>query len=92
VTADLLAGLSEDSISVDASMSTTHIQFAYERLIKSGKEITAAQISSFFDVAVSKCMLELVKAIIDRFHPVPTITQFLDYCLPPKPDHPEVEK
>lgn len=64
----------------------------YERLIKSGKEITAGQISSFFDVAASKCMLELVKAMIDRFHPVPTITQFLDYCLPPKPDHPEVDK
>ena len=73
-------------------MSTTHIQFAYDRLIKSGKEITRGQIDLFFDVAASKCMLELVKDMMDRFRPVPTITQFLDHCLPPKPDHPDVDK
>lgn len=73
-------------------MSTTHIQFAFERLNKSGKEITETQIESFFTVAASKCMLELVKDIIDRFRVVPTISQFLDWCLPPKPDHPEVER
>lgn len=92
MTAELLAGLSEDSVCVDASMSTTHIQFAFDRLIKSGKEVTVSQIDSFFDVAASKCMLDLVKAIIDRFHPTPTIRQFLDHCLPPKPDHPDVDK
>lgn len=37
MTADLLAALSEDSVSVDASMSTTHIQFAYVTKTKNRK-------------------------------------------------------
>jgi len=87
ITADILGGLTEDSSMADESMTAEYVRFTFGRLVGAGKEIN---LESFLRVSLSKCMLDLVPKLLEM-GAKPTLTMFLEHCIPKKPDCPEVE-
>lgn len=86
VTANILSSLSEDSSCVDESMTPEYIRFAFKRLTDAKKDIN---LTSFLRTCLAKCMVDLVTTLLEM-GAEPTFDMFLDYCIPKKPDCPEV--
>jgi uncharacterized protein len=87
ITADILGGLTEDSSIADESMTAEYVRFTFNRLVDNAKDIN---LESFLRVCLSKCMVDLVPKLLEM-GAQPTLTMFLEYCIPKKPDCPEVQ-
>jgi ankyrin repeat protein len=87
ITAEILSGLTEDTSVADESMTAEYVRFTFNRLVENKKEIN---LESFLRVSLSKCMVDLVPKLLEM-GAEPTLTMFLEYCIPKKPDCPEVQ-
>ena len=89
VTGKILGGISESGKTVNKDMATEYIEFLYETSVDKGIDIN---VYSYLETCLSKCMYNLSKKLIKDHEGDPTIDMLLNYCIPPKPDHPEVDK
>lgn len=97
VTAKLLGNLDgenntellKNAKSVTKSMTSDYIEFLYDTAMEKDIDI---DVQTYLEVCLSKTMTKLVKFLLHNHEAVPTIDMLLDYCVPPKPDHPEVGK
>ena len=94
-TAEIISNMntSENGPNLDLSMSAEYIKFQWESTKKRGNSILA---SDWLQPAMAKCLIDIVKELVSnkdymKDFKIP-YKWFIDYCLPPKPDHPEVEK
>ena len=88
ITAQTLSNLSENSFTVDESMTPEYVMFSYNRLKNNG-QLDAIDVNSYFRVCLSKTMVDMVKLLISKHGAIPTFEYLLEYCIPKKPDHPD---
>lgn len=88
VTGKILGGIGDSAKEVNHSMSAEYVEFLYETATENNVDINP---DSYLDVCLAKGMTKLVKTILVDHHPTPTIDQLLEWCIPPKPDHPKVD-
>lgn len=80
-----LENMDDSSPYLNMNMTEEYIMKKY----KTGKEL---DIPNYLDVAMAKCMVNLVKDLIELHNAKPSFQQLVKYCFPPKPDHLETEK
>ncbi|OHT10611.1 hypothetical protein TRFO_20016 [Tritrichomonas foetus] len=93
-TAELLSRVNDTGeIEIDTSMTAGVIKFLWDSATKLGKPKYAAQ---WLEPALSKCLIDFIKELLSSEESMNDFQipwkWFINYCLPPKPDHPEVEK
>lgn len=89
ITGKLLGGIGDSSKEVDHSMTSEYVEFMYE--ISQENEVNI-NVDCYLDVCLSKSMYKLSKTLIKKHEGKPSIDMLLNYCIPPKPDHPQVDK
>jgi len=89
VTGKMLSGVGESAKSVSKNQTPEEIEFFFETAMEKELEI---DVESYLEAALHHCMSRLVKTLLKDFGAVPTFDMLVEYCIPPKPDHPEVNK
>jgi hypothetical protein len=67
-------------------MTKEYVMFMWTRLMESGKPVN---VESYLRVCLSKCMVEMVKKLLNEYGAMPTIAMVLAHCIPKKADDPE---
>jgi hypothetical protein len=93
-TAEILSNLntSSEGLQLDLSMKPEYILFQWESAKRRG---TPQPARTWLHVALAKCLIEIVSELVtpESLGDFEIPWQwFIDYCFPPKPDHPEVKK
>jgi ankyrin repeat protein/uncharacterized protein YegL len=93
-TADILSNLNTSSggMQLDLSMNAEYVVFQWESAKRRG---TPRPARTWLQVALAKALVDIVAELVapDSLGDFEIPWQwFIDYCFPPKPDHPEVEK
>jgi len=86
-TTNLMENMDDSSELVNMHMSEEHIIKKYNSI-----KNTNFNINDYLDVAMAKCMSELVKELIVNNSAKPKFEQIIKYCFPPKPDHIDTQK
>lgn len=77
---------------MDDSSPFLNMNMTEEYIIKKYKTDRAINVPNYLDVCMAKCMVDLVKNLIENHGATPSFQQLVKYCFPPKPDHLETEK
>lgn len=93
-TASVISNLntSDEAPVLNTSMNEAYLRFQWDSAVQSGKERLA---KDWFEPTLSKCMVDIVEELLkpDSLQDfVIPWKWFVDFCFPPKPDHPEVDK
>jgi ankyrin repeat protein len=83
VTAEILSHAGDGAVSVDETMKPEVVQYIFDRVCKSEKPFDTLH---FLQVALAKKMKPLAQQLLDEYKAMPTLSLFLQYGLPPKPD------
>jgi ankyrin repeat protein/uncharacterized protein YegL len=67
------------STDISNSMTAESIKFIYERATKNGLEINTDE---YMKICLSKCMLDMVKELVEKHHVRPTLDMIFDLCIP----------
>ena len=86
ITGEFLANIGADFRTVNDKMTPEYIRFAYESAKSKGLQIN---VEEYLVVCLKKLMMDIIQEIIEQKLGDITFQQFLDYTIPPKPDHPE---
>ena len=93
-TAEMISNLNIDDSEpkLDLSASESYLRFQWDSAIKNNKEILS---SDWLQPMLAKGLIDIVEILLKKEHIRDFIIPwkwFIDYCFPPKPDHPEVDK
>ena len=93
-TAEVISNLNteEGGPKLDLNSSENYLKFQWESAIKSNKEILS---SEWLKPMLAKGLVDIVEILLSKEHMRDFIIPwkwFIDYCFPPKPDHPYVDK
>jgi ankyrin repeat protein len=89
ITAQIISNVGETGTDVNEAMTIDYVRFMYKRAMDKGSEINVV---NYLKVALSKCMPDLIKELVEKHGAEITVEMFLAYCIPPKADDPETEK
>jgi ankyrin repeat protein/uncharacterized protein YegL len=89
VTGKLICAIGDSAKSVNKSMAPAEIRVMYDVAEDKGLEI---DVESYLEAALCNCMDMMVKTLVKKHGAQPTFEHLMEYCIPPKADHPEVER
>lgn len=92
-TAEMISNLntSDSGPKLDTNATASYLIFQWESAQKRKQETFA---SEWLKPMLSKCLVDIVEVLLQKDHMKDFVIPwewFIDYCFPPKPDHPEVE-
>eukprot|EP01060_Flectonema_neradi_P009626 TRINITY_DN16854_c0_g1_i1.p1 TRINITY_DN16854_c0_g1~~TRINITY_DN16854_c0_g1_i1.p1 ORF type:complete len:1402 (+),score=282.26 TRINITY_DN16854_c0_g1_i1:59-4264(+) len=88
ITADIVSKFADFDFKVDTSMEPDYVLYTFNRAVASTHPWDPQQ---FLSVALSKQMTELVDKLLSSHDAKPTIDMLIEFCIPPKPDHPRTD-
>ena len=93
-TAEMISNLNteEGGPKLDINASESYLKFQWESALKKKNEILS---SEWLKPMLAKGLVNIVEILLNKEHMKDFIIPwkwFIDYCFPPKPDHPEVDK
>lgn len=78
-----------DLTKVETTMTPEYIKFLYDQAMVDNIQINT---DSYLTAALANRMSGMVSDLLSNHGANPTITQLLNYCIPPKPDDPETSE